>query len=328
MPQLRYMDAINEAHAEELARDNRVVLIGEDVGLKGGVFGVTAGLQARFGEDRVIDAPLAESVIVGAAIGMAANGLMPIAEIQFADFIYPAADQIISEAARMRYRSNNACACPIVIRTSYGGAHGTALYHSQCVESIFAHVPGLKVVAPSTAADAKGLLKAAIRDPDPVMYLEHKRMYRLVREDVPEGEVLVPIGPARIARAGADLSIFSYGWMLRECVAAADRLAAEEGIDCEVVDLRTLAPLDKSTILASVAKTSKALVVYEDNRFCGYGAEVAAIIAEEAFEDLDGPVMRLASPDVPAVPYAAVLESWFTLSQDKIIEAVRRLAHY
>jgi 2-oxoisovalerate dehydrogenase E1 component beta subunit len=328
MPQLRYIEAITEAHAEEMARDDRVVLIGEDVGLKGGVFGVTAGLQARFGEDRVIDAPLAESVIVGAAIGMAANGLLPIAEIQFADFIYPAADQIISEAARMRYRSNNSCACPMVIRTSWGGAHGTALYHSQCVESIFAHVPGLKVVAPSTAADAKGLLKAAIRDPDPVIYLEHKRMYRHVRDEVPEGDVVVPIGPARVARVGADLSIFAYGWMLRECVAAADRLASEEGVDCEVVDLRTLAPLDRETILASVAKTNKAIVVYEDNRFCGYGAEIAALIAEEAFEDLDGPVMRLASPDVPAAPYATPLERWFTLTQDKILAAVRKLAHY
>ncbi len=327
MAEIRYLDALNQAHHEEMARDERVVVLGEDVGVKGGVFGVTAGLLERFGEERVIDTPLAESAIVGCAIGMAANGLLPIAEIQFADFIHPAFDQIVSEAARMRYRSNGAFGCPIVIRVPYGGAHGTALYHSQCVEAFYAHVPGLKIVAPYTPYDAKGLLKAAVRDPDPVLFLEHKRLYRVVRGEVPDGDYTVPIGPSVVRRPGRDLSVFTYGWMLHETLAAAFELA-QEGIDVEVVEIRTLRPLDKTTILNSVAKTNKALVVYEDNRFMGYGAEIAALIAEEAFEDLDGPVMRLGGPDVPGVPYAKTLEDWWMLNRNKIADAIRRLAWY
>ena len=327
MAEIRYLDALNQAHHEEMARDERVVVLGEDVGVKGGVFGVTAGLLERFGEERVIDTPLAESAIVGCAIGMAANGLLPIAEIQFADFIHPAFDQIVSEAARMRYRSNGAFGCPIVIRVPYGGAHGTALYHSQCVEAFYAHVPGLKIVAPYTPYDAKGLLKAAVRDPDPVLFLEHKRLYRVVRGEVPDGDYTVPIGPSVVRRLGRDLSVFTYGWMLHETLAAAFELA-QEGIDVEVVEIRTLRPLDKTTILNSVAKTNKALVVYEDNRFMGYGAEIAALIAEEAFEDLDGPVMRLGGPDVPGVPYAKTLEDWWMLNRNKIADAIRRLAWY
>lgn len=327
MAEVRYLDALNQAHHEEMARDERVVVLGEDVGAKGGVFGVTAGLLERFGEERVIDTPLAESAIVGCAIGMAANGLLPIAEIQFADFIHPAFDQIVSEAARMRYRSNGAFGCPIVIRVPYGGAHGTALYHSQCVEAFYAHVPGLKIVTPYTPYDAKGLLKAAVRDPDPVLFLEHKRLYRVVRGEVPDGDYTVPIGPSVVRRPGRDLSVFTYGWMLHETLAAAHELA-QEGIDVEVVEIRTLRPLDKTTILQSVAKTNKALVVYEDNRFMGYGAEIAALIAEEAFEDLDGPVMRLGGPDVPGVPYAKTLEDWWMLDRHKIADAIRRLAWY
>jgi 2-oxoisovalerate dehydrogenase E1 component beta subunit len=327
MAELRYIDAINQAHHEEFARDERVVVMGEDVGRKGGVFGATMGLFDKFGEDRVIDTPLAESSIAGIAIGMAANGLLPIAEFQFADFIHPAFNQIVSEAARMRYRSNNAFGCPVVFRTPYGGSHGTALYHSQSIETYYAHVPGLKVVTPSTPYDAKGLLKAAIRDPDPVMYLEHKRMYRLIKGEVPDGDYVVPIGPAVVRREGRDLSIFAYGWMLHESLQAAE-MVAKEGIEAEVVDLRTLAPLDKDTILKSVAKTNRALIVYEDNRFVGYGAEVAATIAEEAFSDLDAPVMRLAGPDVPGIPFAKPLEEWFYITKDKVAESIRKLAAY
>lgn len=327
MPELRYIDAINQAHHEEMARDAAVLVMGEDVGRKGGVFGATMGLTEKFGEERVIDTPLAESSIAGVAIGMACNGLRPVAEFQFADFIHPAFNQIVSEAARMRYRSNNAFGCPVVFRAPYGGSHGTALYHSQSIEAFYAHVPGLKVVAPSTPYDAKGLLKSAIRDPDPVLYLEHKRMYRIVRGEVPEGDYTVPIGPAEVRRRGTDLSLFAYGWMLHESLQAAEE-AAKEGIDVEVVDVRTLAPLDKTTILASVAKTNRALIVYEDNRFLGYGAEIAAIIAEEAFADLDAPVMRLAGPDVPGIPFAKPLEEWFSITKDKIAGAIRTLAAY
>ena len=327
MAEIRYIDAINQAHHEEMARDARVLVLGEDVGRKGGVFGATMGLVEKFGEDRVIDTPLAESSIAGVAIGMAANGLLPIAEFQFADFIHPAFNQIVSEAARMRYRSNGLYGCPVVFRAPYGGSHGTALYHSQSIEAFYAHVPGLKVVAPSTPYDAKGMLKAAIRDPDPVMFLEHKRMYRIVRGEVPDGDYTVPIGPAVVRRQGRDLSLFAYGWMLNESLAAAESVTAE-GIDVEVTDVRTLAPLDTDTILTSVAKTNRALIVYEDNQFLGYGAEIAARIAEAAFFDLDAPVIRLAGPGVPGIPFAKPLEEWFSITKDKIATAIRKLAAY
>src|SRR3989337_130781 len=325
MPELRYVDALTKAHHEEMARDERVVVLGEDVGRKGGVFGVTMGLYEKFGEERVIDSPLAESSIAGVAIGMAANGLLPIAEFQFADFIHPAFNQIVSEAARMRYRSNNAFGCPVGFRPPYGGAHGTALFHSQSIEAFYAHVPGIKVVVPSTPADAKGLLKAAVRDPDPVMFLEHKRMYRIVKGDVPEGDHVVPIGPAVVRREGTDVSVFAYGWMLHEALGVAAQMA-EDGVSVEVVDVRTLVPLDKETILKSVAKTSRALIIYEDNRFCGYGAEIAALIAEEAFYDLDAPVMRLAGPDVPGIPFSKPLEEWFFIDRAQIAGAIRALS--
>ncbi|MDR7419716.1 MAG: alpha-ketoacid dehydrogenase subunit beta [Armatimonadota bacterium] len=329
MAELRYLDAIRLAMYEEMRRDERVVVLGEDVGIKGGVFGATDGFYAEFGEARVLDTPLAESLIVGTAIGMAANGLVPIAEIQFADFIHPAFNQVVSEAARIRYRSNGAFGCPITIRAPYGGGvevHG-GLYHSQSIEATFAHVPGLKVVTPYTVYDAKGLLKSAIRDPDPVLFLEHKRLYRAIREDVPDDEYLVPIGPAAVRRPGSTLTAFAYGQMLHETLRAAERVAAE-GIDVEVVDLRTLKPLDTETILGSVRKTSKAMIVYEDNRFLGFGAEVAAIIAEEAFDALDGPVLRVAGLDVPAVPYADTLAAAFMPTVDRIAETMRRLAAY
>lgn len=327
MAEIRYIDAINQAHHEEMARDERVLVMGEDVGRKGGVFGATMGLLDKFGEARVIDTPLAESSIAGVAIGMAANGLLPVAEFQFADFSHPAFNQIVSEAARMRYRSNNAFGCPVVFRAPYGGSHGTALYHSQSIEAFYAHVPGLKVIAPSTPYDAKGMLKAAIRDPDPVLFLEHKRMYRIVKGEIPDGDYIVPIGPAEVRRQGKDLSVFAYGWMLHESLRAAEEVA-KEGIDVEVVDVRTLAPLDKETILRSVERTNRALIVYEDNTFMGYGAEIAAIIAEEGFADLDAPVMRLAGPDVPGIPFSKPLEEWFYITKEKIAEAIRRLAAY
>jgi 2-oxoisovalerate dehydrogenase E1 component beta subunit len=263
---------------------------------------------------------------VGVAIGAALNGMRPVAEIQFADFIHPAMDQIVSEAARMRYRSNGAFSCPMVIRApSGGGIHG-ALYHSQNVEALFAHVPGLKVVAPSTPYDAAGLLKAAIRDDDPVLFFEHKKTYRLIKGEVPEQDYVVPIGKANVVREGKDLSIITYGLAVHQCLEAAEALAQE--VSVEVVDLRTLAPLDKEAILESVRKTGKALIVHEDNLTGGIGGEVAAIIAEEAFDYLDGPVLRLAMPDVPAVPYSPPLEEYCLLNPDKIAAAIRKLAEY
>lgn len=329
MSEMRLLDAIRLAMHEEMQRDPRVMVLGEDVGVKGGVFGATDGFYAEFGEARVLDTPLAESLIVGAAIGMAVNGLIPIAEIQFSDFIYPAFNQIVSEAARMRYRSNGAFGCPIVIRAPYGGGvevHG-GLYHSQSIEAFFTHVPGLKVIAPYTPYDAKGLLKAAIRDPDPVIFLEHKRLYRAIRGEVPEDDYVLPIGPAAVRRQGTTLSVFAYGQMLHETLQAAEQVAGD-GVDAEVVDLRTLRPLDTETILASVRKTSKAMIVYEDNRFMGFGAEVSAVIAEEAFESLDGPIVRVAGLDTPAMPYSDPLAAAFIPTAGKIADAMRRLAAY
>jgi 2-oxoisovalerate dehydrogenase E1 component beta subunit len=327
MADKRFIDAIHDALHEEMARDERIVILGEDVGRKGGVFGVTDGLYDTFGEARVIDTPLAESGIIGISIGMAVNGLIPVPEIQFADFIHPAFDQIVSEAARLRYRSNNDFGCPMTIRVPYGGGVHGALYHSQSIEAFYAHVPGLKVVVPYTPADAKGLLKSAIRDPDPVIYLEHKKMYRMVRGEVPDGDGTVPIGPAEVRRRGRDLSIFAYGLMVHESLQAADTLSAE-GIDAEVVDVRTLRPLDTGTILESVARTSRALIVHEDTRFGGFGAEIAATIAEQGFAHLDAPPTRLGGPEVPGVPFSPLLEEWFMITADKIAAAARGLVSY
>jgi 2-oxoisovalerate dehydrogenase E1 component beta subunit len=324
---MRMIEAVRAAIGEEMERDDRVLIMGEDVGRKGGVFGATDGLYARFGESRVLDTPLAESGIVGIAIGAALNGLIPIAEIQFADFIHPAFDQIVSEAARTRYRSNGDYSVPIVIRAPFGGGVHGGLYHSQSIEAFYAHVPGLKVVVPSMPADAHGLLKAAIRDPDPVLFLEHKKVYRLLVEEVPDGDHVLPIGPAAIRREGTRMSCFAWGLMTHYCLQAAERLDAE-GVSVEVVDLRTLAPLDRDTILESVRKTSKAMVVHEDNLTGGFGAEVAATIAQHAFDSLDGPVVRVAGPDVPAMPFNSPQEDFFMPSPDKIAEAMRQLAAY
>jgi 2-oxoisovalerate dehydrogenase E1 component beta subunit len=322
-----FIEAIREGLAEEMRRDDTVVVLGEDVGKKGGVFLATDGLWGEFGDDRVIDTPLTESMIVGTSIGAAMNGLRPVAEIQFADFIHPAFNQIVSEAARMRYRSNNGFGVPMVIRAPYGGGVHGALYHSQSVEAFFTHVPGLKVVVPSTPYDAKGLLRTSIRDEDPVLYFEHKKMYRSVRGDVPDTDYTVPLGSAAVRRTGSQVTVIAYGLMVLYALEAAAVLETE-GIDAEVVDVRTLRPLDKETILSSVRKTGKCLVAYEDNRFGGYGAEICATVAEEAFDYLDGPVSRIAGPDVPGVPYNHALEDWFMLSPQKIADAIRKLVAY
>jgi 2-oxoisovalerate dehydrogenase E1 component beta subunit len=322
-----FIEAIRETLSDEMRRDESVIVLGEDVGKKGGVFLATDGLWDEFGDDRVIDTPLTESQIVGTSIGAAINGLRPVAEIQFADFIFPAMNQLLSEAARMRYRSNNGFGLPMTIRAPYGGGVHGALYHSQSVEAFFTHVPGLKVIIPSTPRDARGLLRTAIRDEDPVLFFEHKKMYRSVRGDVPDGDYSIPFGKAQVTRPGSNLTIVAYGLMAHYALEAADRVA-DDGISVEVVDVRSLRPLDKETILGSVRKTGKALVVYEDNRFGGYGAEICATIAEEAFDYLDGPVTRVAGPDVPGVPYNHVLEDWFMVNPDKIEAAVRQLAAY
>jgi 2-oxoisovalerate dehydrogenase E1 component beta subunit len=328
MAEMTLIEAIRQAMDEELERDDRVFIVGEDVGPRGGVFRATQGLFEKYGAQRVIDSPLAELGIIGVGIGAALYGLHPICEIQFADFIHPAFNQIVNEAAKMCYRSAGQWTVPMVIRAPYGGGIGGGLYHSQSVEAFFTHVPGLKVVIPSTPHDAKGLLKSAVRDPNPVLFFEPKKGYRLIKGEVPEGEeILVPLGRARVSRPGSDLSVFAYGMMHHYCLAAAD-LVARQGLDVEVVDLRTLAPLDEAAVLASVRKTGKALIVYEDNAFGGYGAEVAALIADQAFTDLDAPVRRLAGPNVPAVPFSHPLQDWFMLDPEKIAEAMRQLAAY
>jgi 2-oxoisovalerate dehydrogenase E1 component beta subunit len=326
--ELNILEAIRAAMDEEMERDERVMVMGEDVGKKGGVFGATDGLWAKYGDKRVLDTPLSEGLIAGAAAGAALYGLHPIAEMQFADFAYPAFNQIVSEISRFRYRSNGTFGVPMVIRMPYGGGVHGALYHSQSNEVYFTSTVGLKVVAPGTPADAKGLLKASIRDPDPVMFFEHKKTYRLFKAEVPDGDRVVEIGKADVARSGKDLSIYCYGYMRFCALEAAETLAREDGVEAEVVDLRTLRPLDTETILASIARTGKALVVHEANRFGGFAGEVAATIAEFGFEHLDGPVTRLAGPDVPGVPFHHNLEDWFMIGPARIVEAARALAAY
>lgn len=320
------LETVRDTLHEEMARDPAIIVMGEDVE-EGGVFRATEGLRKAFGPDRVLDMPLAESSIVGAAIGASLNGLRPVAEIQFADFILPAVNQIISEAAKFRYRSAGDWSCPIVIRAPYGGGVHGGLYHSQSMEALFAHHPGLKVVAPATAYDTKGLLISAIRDPDPVLYFEHKRTYRLIKGEVPDEEYTVPIGKAAVRRQGDDLTLFSYGLALQYALDAAERVASE-GIDVQVVDLRTIYPLDRETILESAKSTGKILIVHEDNLTGGVGGEVAALIAEYAFEYLDAPITRLGGPDIPAVPYNHALEDFYMPNPDKIAGAIRRLAAY
>jgi 2-oxoisovalerate dehydrogenase E1 component beta subunit len=318
--------AIRDALHDEMANDERIVLLGEDVGARGGVFRISEGWMEEFGEQRVIDTPLAESGIVGVAIGMALHGLLPIAEIQFADFIHPAFDQVLSEAARLRYRSNGDFGVPMVIRTPCGGGIHGALYHSQSIEAFYAHIPGIKVVMPSTPADAAGLLRSAINDPDPVLFLEHKKTYRAIKGEVADEAYRTPIGVADVKREGDDLTCVSYGYSLHLCLDAAQRLEEDEDVSVEVVDVRTLAPLDVETIVESVRKTSRAMVVYEDNRTYGAGAEIASTIAERALFDLDAPIVRIGGPDIPAMPFAAPLEHFFMEPEpDQIYARMREL---
>lgn len=323
------LEAVREGLHDEMRRDDSVMVLGEDVGQRGGVFRVTEGLQKEFGEERVLDTPLAEAMIAGVAIGAALNGMRPVAEFQFADFMHPALEQIIDEAARVRYRSANSFSCPVVFRAPYGGGVQGGLYHSQSVEALFTQVPGLKVVAPSFPYDYKGLIRAAIRDNDPVVFFEHKKTYTLpsIKQEVPDGDYLVPIGKAKVVREGTSLSVFAYGMMIHQSLEAA-RVVEQEGINVEVVDLRTLRPLDRETVINSVKKTGRALIVHEANLFGGFGGEIAAILADEAFEYLDAPIKRLTGPDVPAMPFAPPMEEFFMPNPQKIADAMRKLASY
>ncbi len=324
---LTNIEAVTRTLQEEMRRDPNIFITGEDVGKRGGVFRATKGLYEEFGDKRVVDSPLAELSIVAIGIGAALYGLRPVSEIQFADFIHPAFNQIVNEAARFRYRSNGTWTCPLVIRAPYGGGIGGGLYHSQSIEAFFAHVPGLYVVAPSTPYDVVGMLRYAFRVDDPVLFLEHKKAYRLIKGEVPDDYYTVPFGKADVKRAGTDVTVIAYGLMLHETLAAAEQIAPE-GISVEVVDPRTLNPIDKETILASVKKTGKALIVHEDNLTLGWGAEIAAILAGEAFEYLDAPVGRVAAPDVPAVPFSRPMQDFFMPNAEKIATAVRQLARY
>ena len=321
------IEAIREALREEMRRDSKVFVLGEDVGQRGGVFLATQGLLEEFGGERVIDTPLAEASIMGIALGAAYRGLRPIPEVQFSDFVWPAVNQLIGEAARVCYGTNGALTVPMVVRIPYGGGIRGGLFHSQNVETMFFHTPGLKVIAPATPYDAKGLLKSAIRDNNPVICLEHKKTYRLVRGEVPEEEYTLPIGKADIKRIGESITLVSYGLMLHYCLEAAEQVS-QQGIDVEVVDLRTLTPLDTETILESVKKTGRLLIVHEDNVTGGVGAEVAAIAASEAFEFLDAPISRLCGPDVPTMPFAETLENAYMPNTEKVTEALRNLAAY
>jgi 2-oxoisovalerate dehydrogenase E1 component beta subunit len=324
---MSYIEAIRTAMEEEMERDEEVFVLGEDVGVKGGVFGATKGLYEKFGELRALDTPLAESAIAGVAIGAAMVGMRPIAEMQYADFMLPATNQIINEAAKIRYRSNNDWSCPVVIRAPIGGGIFGGLYHSQCTESIFFGTPGLKIVVPSTPYDAKGLLKAAIRDPDPVLFFEHKKCYRLVEGEVPEEDYIVPIGKADVKRVGDDLTVITYGLTVHFALQAAEELA-QEGISAHVLDLRTVQPLDKEAILEAARRTGKVLIIHEDNKTGGVGAEVSALIAEELLFDLDAPVQRLCGYDVPAMPISPPMEKFYMLNKDKVKAAMKRLAEF
>lgn len=327
MAKISYLEAIRQALDVALEKDAQTMILGEDVGKKGGVFGVTGGLQEKYGVYRVLDTPLAESNIVGSAIGAAMMGKRPIAEIQFAEYILPATNQIMSEAAKMRYRSNNDWQAPLTIRAPFGGGIHGALYHSQSIESVFTSTPGLTVVIPSTPYDAKGLLLASIASNDPVLFFEHKKAYRLLKEEVPEGYYTVPLGKADVKRQGSDITVFSYGLAVNYCLQAAD-LLKDEAIDVEVVDLRTVYPLDQQTIIECAKKTGKCLLVTEDNKEGSVMSEVAAIIAENCLFDLDAPVMRLAGPDVPAMPFSPPLEDEFMINPDKIKNKMRELAQF
>jgi 2-oxoisovalerate dehydrogenase E1 component beta subunit len=324
MAVLTYLEAIRQAMEQEMERDRRVFILGEDVGNYGGAFRVTQGFLEKFGPERIIDTPISETGLIGAAIGASLFGMRPIAELQFIDFIACGFNQIVNYAAKSRYRWGGGV--PIVIRGPAGaGVHGGP-FHSQSPESYFMNVPGLKIVVPATPTDAKGLMIAAIRDPDPVIFLEHKFLYRRLKEDVPEGDYVTPIGEARIARSGDDVSIITYGAMVHASMDAAE-IVAGEGVSVEILDLRTLLPMDREAILATVRRTGRALIVHEPTKTGGPGGEIAALIAEHAFLDLDAPVVRVAPPDTP-VPYSPPLEEFFLPNAAKIAEAIRALARY
>jgi 2-oxoisovalerate dehydrogenase E1 component subunit beta len=327
MATLTNIEAVTRTLQEEMRREPNIFITGEDVGVRGGVFRATKGLIEEFGGSRVVDSPLSEASIVAVGIGAALRGLHPVTEIQFADFIAPAFDQIVNEAARFRYRSNGVWSVPMVIRVPYGGGVGGGLYHSQSIEATYAHIPGLYVVAPCTPYDIVGMLRYAFRLQDPVLFLEHKKAYRLIKGQVPEEYYMIAFGKADVKREGTDVTAIAYGLMLHETLKAAEQLVSE-GISVEVVDPRTLNPLDKETILNSVKKTGKVLIIHEDNLTLGLGAEIAAIIADEGFNYLDAPVMRLAGPDVPAVPFSRPMQDFFMPNAEKVAGAIRQLAAY
>jgi pyruvate dehydrogenase E1 component beta subunit len=324
MPVWNIIQAVNDALRIEMRRDQRVVVLGEDVGKFGGVFRATTGLYDEFGPDRVFDTPLAEAGIIGSAVGMALYGLRPVPEIQFADFIYPAYDQIVNELAKFRYRSGGQYPCPVVIRTPYGGGIRGGHYHSQSPEAYFAHTPGLKVVIPSNPYDAKGLLLSAIRGEDPVIFMEPKRVYRAAKGEVPEGDYTVPLGQAKVVREGSQLTVLCYGAMVHTCVEAA-QMAEKDGFDPEIIDLRTLLPLDAETVLASVRKTGRVVIAHEAPKTCGYGAELAAMIAEKALMSLEAPINRVAGFDTP-FPYT--LENEYLPSPDRVALAIKQTAQF
>ncbi|MBI2920493.1 MAG: alpha-ketoacid dehydrogenase subunit beta [Planctomycetes bacterium] len=325
MATLTLLQAVNDALRTEMRRDDRVVVLGEDVGRNGGVFRATEGLQKEFGEERVIDTPLAESGIIGSAIGMALYGLRPVPEIQFMDFIYPAFDQIVSEAAKMRYRSGGQFTCPMVIRTPYGGGIKGGHYHSQSSEAYFCHTPGLQVVVPSTPHDTKGLLASCIRGEDPVLFLEPKRIYRSVKGEVPEGEYTVPIGKAAVAREGTQVTIVAWGSMTHVALEAAEKAEKEKGWSCEVLDLRSLVPLDKEALLASVRKTGRVVVLAEAPRTGGFAGEISAIIAEEAMDSMEAPIVRVTGFDTP-FPYT--LEHAYMPNAGRTVKAIEMVVNY
>ncbi|AKG04351.1 alpha-ketoacid dehydrogenase subunit beta [Salimicrobium jeotgali] len=327
MPVISYIQSVTQALKEEMRRDDKVFVLGEDVGVRGGVFRATDGLYEEFGEQRVIDTPLAESAIAGVGIGAAMYGMRPVAEMQFADFIMPAVNQIVSEAAKIRYRSNNDWNVPMTIRAPYGGGVHGALYHSQSVEALFAGTPGLKIVMPSTPYDVKGLLKASIRSNDPVLFFEHKRAYRLIKGEVPEEDYTLPIGEADVKREGSDITVITYGLCVHFALQAAEKLE-KEGVDVHILDLRTVYPLDKESIIEAAKKTGKVLLISEDNKEGGIISEVSAIISENCLFDLDSPVERLAGPDVPAMPYAPTMEKAFMMNPDEVEKAMRNLAEF
>ncbi len=324
MATLNLVQAVNHTLREEMKRDDRVILLGEDIGKNGGVFRATEGLYDEFGPERVIDTPLAENGIIGTAIGMALYGLRPIPEIQFQDFIFPGFDQIVSELSKMRYRSGGQFACPLVIRTPYGGGVKGGHYHSQSGEVYFTHTAGLKVVIPSSPRDAKGLLLSAIRDPDPVIFMEPKRIYRAVKGEVPDGEETIPLGKAQVVKQGDDVTLFAYGAMLHVALEAA-KAAEAKGISCHVVDLRTLSPLDMEAVLEAARRTGRVVILHEAPKFCGFGAEVAALVAERAMEYMEAPILRVAGFDTP-FPYA--LEDVYMPGAPRVLEAVERAHAY